>query len=147
MTFQKIVKSPSSAEKIELPSPLRNCVPTEEKPLFHPLFKAVRRQASNSAEPRARPCPSRGSDPRSLSCKANAITTTPDGATHDGTLVHEKLIYVNFAAMVSETVCAEMLSRTCRSNLVGEVVHEKLSYVNLTAMVCLEMLSRTAHGK
>ncbi|GBL90335.1 hypothetical protein AVEN_254670-1 [Araneus ventricosus] len=27
-------------------------------------------------------------------------------------VVHKKLIYVNFAGMVSETVCAEMLSRT-----------------------------------
>ncbi|GBN21542.1 hypothetical protein AVEN_161435-1 [Araneus ventricosus] len=37
--------------------------------------------------------------------------------------------------MVSEAVCVEMLSRTRRSNLVGEVVHKKLSYVNLAAMV------------
>ncbi|GBO28532.1 hypothetical protein AVEN_98797-1 [Araneus ventricosus] len=40
-----------------------------------------------------------------------------------------------------------MLSRTCRSNLVGEVVHEKLSYVNLSSMVSetvyAEMLSQT----
>ncbi|GBN74245.1 hypothetical protein AVEN_63685-1 [Araneus ventricosus] len=42
-----------------------------------------------------------------------------------GQVVDKKLIYVNFAGMVSETVCAEMLSRTCRSNLVGEVVHKK----------------------
>ncbi|GBN13740.1 hypothetical protein AVEN_226961-1 [Araneus ventricosus] len=31
--------------------------------------------------------------------------------------------------MVSETVGAEMLLRTCGTNLVGEVVHKKLSYV------------------
>ncbi|GBM34319.1 hypothetical protein AVEN_271859-1 [Araneus ventricosus] len=29
-----------------------------------------------------------------------------------GQVVHKKLIYVNFAGMVSKTVCAEMLSRT-----------------------------------
>ncbi|GBO03769.1 hypothetical protein AVEN_141044-1 [Araneus ventricosus] len=44
-----------------------------------------------------------------------------------------------------------MLSRTCRSNLVGEVVHRKLSYVNLAANVSetvyAVMLSRTAYGK
>ncbi|GBM52947.1 hypothetical protein AVEN_111302-1 [Araneus ventricosus] len=63
----------------------------------------------------------------------------------------KKLIHLIFVGMVSETVCAEMLSRTCRSNLVGEVVLKKLSYVNLAAMVsetiCAEMLSRTAYGK
>ncbi|GBL80957.1 hypothetical protein AVEN_83053-1 [Araneus ventricosus] len=32
-----------------------------------------------------------------------------------------------FAGMVPETVCAEMLSWTCLTNLVGEVVHKKLS--------------------
>ncbi|GBL76479.1 hypothetical protein AVEN_207698-1 [Araneus ventricosus] len=66
-------------------------------------------------------------------------------------VVNKKLSYVNFAQMVSETVCAEMLSRNCRSNLVGEVVHEKLSYVNLAAIVservCAEMLLWTSCGK
>ncbi|GBM53082.1 hypothetical protein AVEN_223976-1 [Araneus ventricosus] len=66
-----------------------------------------------------------------------------------GQVVHKKLSYVNFSGMVSETVCAEMLSRTCCSNLVGEVVHKKLSYVNLAAMVsetvCTEILLRTAY--
>ncbi|GBO38098.1 hypothetical protein AVEN_203804-1 [Araneus ventricosus] len=38
-----------------------------------------------------------------------------------GQVVHKKLSYVNFAAMVSETVCAEMLLRTCRSNFVVTV--------------------------
>ncbi|GBO29967.1 hypothetical protein AVEN_174956-1 [Araneus ventricosus] len=57
----------------------------------------------------------------------------------------------NFAGMVFKTVCAAMLSWTCRTNLVGEVVHKKLSNVNLAEMVaetvCGEMLSRTAYGK
>ncbi|GBM64898.1 hypothetical protein AVEN_30283-1 [Araneus ventricosus] len=68
-----------------------------------------------------------------------------------GQAFHKKLSYVYLAAMVSETVCAEMLSRTFRSNLVGEVVHRKLSYVcwsvNGFRKVCAEVLSRTAYGK
>ncbi|GBO06829.1 hypothetical protein AVEN_38852-1 [Araneus ventricosus] len=41
--FQAIrkVKSPSSAEKIEPPSPFRSRTPTKAPHFFHPLFKAV----------------------------------------------------------------------------------------------------------
>ncbi|GBM09187.1 hypothetical protein AVEN_226697-1 [Araneus ventricosus] len=67
-----------------------------------------------------------------------------------GEVVHKKHSYVYLAAMLSETVCAEMLSQTCRSNLVSEVVHKKLSYVNLAAMVTetvyAEMLSQTCRS-
>ncbi|GBL75645.1 hypothetical protein AVEN_154960-1 [Araneus ventricosus] len=39
-----------------------------------------------------------------------------------GQVFPKNLPYVNFAGMVSEMVCVEMLSWTCRSNLVSKVV-------------------------
>ncbi|GBM29419.1 hypothetical protein AVEN_131770-1 [Araneus ventricosus] len=63
-----------------------------------------------------------------------------------GQVVPKKLSYVNFAGMISETVCAEMLLWTC-SNLVGEIAHKKLSYVNLAAMVSKRFARKCLRGQ
>ncbi|GBN16189.1 hypothetical protein AVEN_111675-1 [Araneus ventricosus] len=78
VAFQKVVKSPPSAGKIGPHSPLRSRIPTERNPPFFIPF-------SKPYSYKLQIPPSRRSNPRSESWKANAITTIPNGTTHDGT--------------------------------------------------------------
>ncbi|GBN37950.1 hypothetical protein AVEN_166169-1 [Araneus ventricosus] len=102
--FSEGCKEPTFGGKIEPSSPLRSRIATERNPLFSPLFKAVLPQTSNSSKP--------GIEPAFLELESKHNNhCTGRGCTRWDRFI-KKLICVNFVGMVSETVCAEMLSRT-----------------------------------
>ncbi|GBN41790.1 hypothetical protein AVEN_34839-1 [Araneus ventricosus] len=96
MPFQKVVKSPPSAEKIVPPSSLRSRMPTESVPSFQS------RTPTNSSEP--------GIEPAFLELEAQRNNhCTGRGYTRWDRWFIKSLFTAISAGMAFETICAEML--------------------------------------